>query len=150
MTRAVMDWSDDGQPVRRFDIAREGVAAGLALDQREAALAGVGGNGGVRNLVVGTGTRSLQQLQTPSGRPLLVVHVLGDVHTQARGQLFLPIEVAQWWKPGSAGPSTVVGGTLSGNIFQWLGEAYFSAEEANYLWYRGPRAIRFNNQKLHQ
>jgi predicted Zn-dependent protease len=46
---------DDGEAVRRWTLVERGVAAGLALSPREAALRGKNPNGGVRNLVVSTG-----------------------------------------------------------------------------------------------
>jgi predicted Zn-dependent protease len=49
---------DQGDPVRRFSLVDGGIAAGLALTPREAALRNRDANGGVRNLVVATGTWS--------------------------------------------------------------------------------------------
>ena len=46
---------DDGEAVRRWTLVERGIAAGLALSPREAALRGRNPNGGVRNLVVDTG-----------------------------------------------------------------------------------------------
>jgi hypothetical protein len=48
----------DGDAVREFRIIDRGVAVGLGLSPREAALRGKDPNGGVRNLVVTTGTWS--------------------------------------------------------------------------------------------
>ena len=47
---------DDGDAVRRFAIVDRGIAAGLGLSPREAALRKRDPNGGVRNLVVPPGT----------------------------------------------------------------------------------------------
>jgi len=47
---------DEGEAVRRFPLVERGMAAGLALSPREAALRGREPNGGVRNLVVAAGT----------------------------------------------------------------------------------------------
>jgi predicted Zn-dependent protease len=46
---------DDGEAVRRWTLVDGGVAAGLALSPREAALRGRNPNGGVRNLIVEPG-----------------------------------------------------------------------------------------------
>jgi predicted Zn-dependent protease len=46
---------DEGEAVRRFALVERGVASGLALSVREAALRGREPNGGVRNLVVDPG-----------------------------------------------------------------------------------------------
>ena len=47
---------DEGEAVRRFPLVEHGLAAGLALSPREAALRGREPNGGVRNLIVAPGT----------------------------------------------------------------------------------------------
>ena len=47
---------DEGGAVRRFPLVQRGIAAGLALSPREAALRGREPNGGVRNLIVAPGT----------------------------------------------------------------------------------------------
>jgi predicted Zn-dependent protease len=49
---------DEGDPVRRFPLVNRGIAAGLGLTPREAALRKRDANGGVRNLVVELGTWS--------------------------------------------------------------------------------------------
>ncbi len=47
---------DEGEAVRRWTLVERGIAAGLSLGPREAALRGREPNGGVRNLVVAPGT----------------------------------------------------------------------------------------------
>lgn len=47
---------DEGDAIRRFPLVARGIAAGLGLSPREAALRQREPNGGVRNLVVGRGT----------------------------------------------------------------------------------------------
>ncbi|MEO8841985.1 MAG: metallopeptidase TldD-related protein [Kofleriaceae bacterium] len=47
---------DDGDAIRQFPLVAHGIAAGLGLSPREAALRQREPNGGVRNLVVGRGT----------------------------------------------------------------------------------------------
>src|SRR5439155_22382561 len=49
---------DEGDAVRRFLLVERGVAAGLGLSPREAALRHRDPNGGVRNIVVTSGTWS--------------------------------------------------------------------------------------------
>jgi predicted Zn-dependent protease len=55
--------ADDGAPVRRFTLVDRGVALGVALDPREAALRRRPPNAGVRNLVVAAGTASPDELR---------------------------------------------------------------------------------------
>ena len=56
---------DDGDAVRKWTLVERGIAAGLGLTPREAALRHREPNGGVRDLVVGTGTWE----DTPGERP---------------------------------------------------------------------------------
>lgn len=58
--------ADEGDAVRRFDLVDRGVAAGLALSMREAALRGLDPNGGIRNLRIWPGSWD----GTPRGRTL--------------------------------------------------------------------------------
>ncbi len=57
---------EEGDAVRKFDLVERGVAAGLALTMREAALRGSDPNGGIRNLVIAPGTWD----GTPRGRTI--------------------------------------------------------------------------------
>jgi len=149
-------FGDLGEPVRRFAIVSGGTAAGLALDMREAALRGVTPNGGIRNLSIGAGPTRLEELARPSSsRPLIEVRDLSWLQANPRTGSFvaeLGLGFANEPATGLPGhdatthtaPRAVVGGALTGNIFQLLSTAQFSAEQTTDGWYHGPAAIRLN------
>jgi hypothetical protein len=126
-----------GEPVRRFEIVRAGVAAGLALDHREAALARATPNGGVRNLVLSGGATGMAGL---SGPDVLEIDELGWLDVDPRsGVLTAGIRLGQLRGASVAGGLLVVG-----NVFDLLGRARLSSETVALGWYRGPKAIRID------
>ncbi len=139
-------FSSDGQAVRRFPLVQQGLAAGHAIDHREAALAGMSANGGVRNLSIAGGSKSLEELMIPGGRPLLIVERVAQVQASPRGSLLLQIDCARSVRKSATGPQEerTRGGVLSGDIYQWLEHAYYSREMHSSPGYRGPKGIRFD------
>jgi predicted Zn-dependent protease len=133
-----------GEPVRRFVLVEDGVAVDAALDLREAAVAGVPPNGGVRNLVLSPGAEKAALLSAPGERPLLHVHQLAwlDADPQS-GDLTAEIALAGLERAG-ASPMVVTGGLFSGNAFDLLGRARRSRESGEAGWYRGPQALRID------
>lgn len=133
-----------GEPVRRFVLVSDGVAADRALDLREAALAGVPPNGGVRNLVLSPGREPAAELSAPGERPLLAVRQLAwlDADPQT-GDLTAEVALAELRRTGAA-PVVVSGGLFSGNAWELLGRARRSRETGEAGWYRGPEALRID------
>ena len=128
-----------GEPVRRFDIVRAGIAAGLALDHREAALARTTPNGGVRNLVLAAGPTPATGLAGPGQHRLLEIDQLGWLDVDPRtGALTAEVRL------GQVGATAVAGCLVIGNAFDLLARAHLSSETATLGWYRGPAAIRID------
>ena len=133
-----------GEPVRRFVLVEDGVAVDRALDLREAALAGVPPNGGVRNLVLSPGGEKAAGLAAAAERPLLAVRELAwlDADPQT-GDLTAEVALAEVTRKGAA--SVVVsGGLFSGNAYELLARARRSRETGEAGWYRGPQALRID------
>lgn len=138
---------DDGAPVRRFSLVRDGAAANLALSSREAALRGRVPNGGIRNLVVGTGSHSAEELRVPDQRPVLFVHSLSSWQCTARGDIRLEISQASLIEQRPQGPlraKAIRGGLVVNNLFSLLARARYSRETAISSWCQGPRALRLD------
>jgi len=126
-----------GEPVRRFELVDRGVAAGLALDLREAGLRDVAPNGGVRNLVVAPGTLAERDELAPGSAPLLQLVALRALDTDlGSGAFAAAVELA--YLDGAP----VTGGLVRGNVYDLLAGARLSAATEFHGWYRGPRAIR--------
>lgn len=145
-------FGDDGQPVRRFAMVDKGIAAGHAVDHREAALGATTANAGVRGLQIAGGAHSMEELMSPGERPLLVVDRLSTLATEPRGRIAMHIDLATW-RTQPAGQSVheerCVGGVLCGDLYHWLTDAYYSREMHEMLWCRAPKVIRVNGLQVH-
>lgn len=144
-------FGDFGQAVRQFPIIDDMRAAGLSMGYRDASLSSGTSNGGVRNLVIQGGLKPLEELLQPTGRPLLVVNRLSEIRGNSRGPLSLQITSGEWRATNAAGTldrSAIGSCAVAGNIYQWLQDAYYSREIADYHWYHGPKAIRFNKLRV--
>lgn len=130
---------EHGEPVRRFALVAGGIATGLGLDAREAALRGAQPNGGVRGLVVPPGELAADALITAG---TLVIDALA----------WLEIERTTGWFRAAiaagevAGPTPrrIRGGMLRGDAIGLLGRARRSVElvetpelRAPALWHLG-------------
>lgn len=137
-------FGDLGEPVRRFELIRAGAASGLALDLREAALAGTTANGGVRNLELAAGRSAASDLQSPGERPLLTVHDLAWIDVDDRsGDMAAGISLAS--RQSGATSEAVTGGILVGNLFDMWSRAQLSVDAGGFAWYRGPAAVRIDS-----
>jgi predicted Zn-dependent protease len=144
-----------GEPVRRFELVEDGVAAELALDAREAALAGASPNGGVRNLALGRGASHAAALLEPGARPLIEVSSLAWLEVDPRsGDVAGAIENGTRRDRGAAGAAggavAVAGGVLAGNLFELLGRARLASETMTERWYRGPALVRIDDVAIVQ
>ncbi|MBK7194051.1 MAG: hypothetical protein IPH80_16345 [Myxococcales bacterium] len=108
-----------GEAVRRFPLVTRGVAVGLGLDDREAALRGELPNGGVRGLVIPPGDLDDDQLRDGA----LVIDALD----------WLEVEPTTGWFRAGFG-----GGTLRGDAIDLLGRARTSRSVWSTPTYRGP------------
>lgn len=121
---------DRGEPVRRFPLVTRGVAAGLGLDAREAALRGAQPNGGVRGLVVPPGDVAADELIRGG---TVVVDELA----------WLEVEPTTGWfraaiASGAIDATRIRGGILRGDAIALVARARRSREVAATPLYRGP------------
>lgn len=108
-----------GEPIRRFPLVVDGVAAELGLDRRAAALRGRLPNGGVRGLVIPPGTDDEATLRADA----VVLDALD----------WLEVEPTTGWFRAGVG-----GATLRGDAIDLLGRARTSATVWSTPTYRGP------------
>ncbi len=140
-------FGDLGEPVRRFELVSRGIATGYALDLREAALRGVTPNGGLRNLVVAPGTLPRDELLEPGTRPLIEVLALTWLETNPRtGGFVAELGLGRLHRGGATSP--VVGGALTGNVFDLFARARLSLSSTARGWYYGPDAIRIDRATI--
>ena len=130
-----------GGAVRRFKLVHRGVAAAVALNAKEAALADLEGNGGARNLHFARGQRSIDQLVT-GNRPVLTVHEFDWLRVDSEsGEIVAQIGLATDGKNRDG----VSGGTLSFNLFDALARLRLSRELSTETLVPGPAWIGINN-----
>jgi predicted Zn-dependent protease len=136
---------DDADAVRRFAVVDAGIAAGLGLSPREAALRGQDPNGGVRNLVIAPGTWTAE----PDARPrTLDVHRLADLAIDPyTGDASLEIALGLELVPGAA-PRPFTGGTLHVDLIAELAIAARSRVMLSRGAYVGPDAVLLDHAIL--
>jgi predicted Zn-dependent protease len=133
---------DDGDAVRRFAIVDRGIAVGLGLSPREAALRHAEPNGGVRNLVVEAGTWA----GAPTDKTVEVRRLRGlaiDPYTSDAG---LEIALGIDHRGGVARP--FAGGTLRLDAIAALARARRSATLVRRGAYVGPASVAIDDVEL--
>ncbi len=126
-----------GGPVRRFRLVDKGVAANLALGIQEASLAKKDANGGARNLHLGSGSHTLDQLASGQ-RPRLLITEMDwlEVNLQS-GDIVAQIGLIA----DDHSQKGVRGGTFSFNLFAALARLRISREMATEARMTGPAWI---------
>ncbi len=140
-------FSTDGQAVRNFSLAKAGMATGVAIGHRDAALGLGTANGGVRRLVVEGGSQSIEELGRPQSRPLLFVQVLGALEVTAHGGLFLDVASAELRKRDALGRATkspVRSAMIAGTLRDWHARVVASQDMSDDSWLHGPTLMRIN------
>lgn len=125
----------DGAAIRRFELVGKGVARGLGLDGREAALRGQSPNGGVRGLVVGPGLEDEAGL-TGDG-PLLIVEAWSWLElVPVTGQFRAAIALGHLRDRDQR--HDVTGGVVRGDALTALALSRRSRERVTLPEYQGP------------
>ena len=135
---------DDGDAVRTFMLVDQGIAAGLGLDPREAALLHRDPNGGVRNLSVALGTWDGKAV--PAGvRVIEVRRLRGLAIDPYTGDGDLELALAIDRTTGEA----FTGGTVRLDLIDALARARRSARQLHRGPYEGPAAVLIEHADLH-
>ncbi len=145
-------FSSDGEATRNFALAENGKAAGFSIHHRDSALGAGPPNGGVRGLMVSSGSRSVQELQRPATRPLLIAHHIGPMQFSGQGRVYMEIESATLVHRDAVGvvqKTPIRSAVLCGSLYDWLANAYYSRETSDESWFQGPEAIRLDGVQIH-
>ena len=128
--------SDDGGAVRAFTLVERGIAAGLGLSPREAALRKREPNGGVRNLAVKTGTwngaidpKGARTIEVKRLRSLTIDPYTGDASLELALSIDHPLRTA------------FAGGAIRLDLIAALAKARRSATKLSRGGYEGPDAV---------
>jgi len=136
---------DEGDAVRRFPLVERGVAAGLGLSPREAALRGRDANGGVRNLVVEAGSWS-GTIDASMGRVVEVRRLRSLSIDPYTGEASLEIALAV--DHSKAGTRPFAGGSLRIDLIAALARAKRTAAVLTRGAYKGPQAVLVERAEL--
>ncbi|HEU4732057.1 MAG TPA: hypothetical protein VFT22_29375, partial [Kofleriaceae bacterium] len=138
--------TDDAVAIRNFPLIDRGVAVGLGLSAREAALRNADPNGGVRNLVVATGT--WPGTPSPTARTIEIrrLHAVSvDPHT---ADATLDIALGLEHRPGRADPVPFTGGSVRLDLIDALARARRSSQLLHRGAYRGPARLLLDDVEL--
>jgi predicted Zn-dependent protease len=138
--------TDDAVAIRHFPLIQRGIAVGLGLSAREAALRKTDPNGGVRNLVVAPGTWTAAPSPTTRTIELRRLHVLSiDPYT---GDATFDIALGFEHLPGRAEPLPFTGGTLRLDLVGALARARRSSQLLRRGAYHGPASVLIDGAEL--
>ncbi|HEX3766301.1 MAG TPA: hypothetical protein VHW23_46735 [Kofleriaceae bacterium] len=138
--------TDDAVAIRSFPLVDRGVAVGLGLSPREAALRATDPNGGVRNLVVAPGTWF--PAPSPTTRTLEVRRLHAVTIDAYTGDATLDIALALDHHPGRPAPTPFTGGTLRLDLLAGLARARRSSQLLRRGAYHGPAALLIDDLEL--
>jgi predicted Zn-dependent protease len=133
---------DEGDAVRRFALVERGIAAGLGLSPREAALRHRDPNGGVRNLVVAPGTWSGSPGELAAGRVVEIRRLRALTIDPYVGDASLEIAL------GLDGDRPFTGGTIRLDLIDALARAHRSRARVRRGAYAGPQAVWVEHAEL--
>ena len=138
--------TDDAVAIRSFPLVDRGVAVGLGLSPREAALRATDPNGGVRNLIVAPGTWAPAPSPTVRTIEIRRLHAVTlDAYT---GDATLDIALALDHRPGRPAPTPFTGGALRLDLLAALARARRSSQLLRRGAYHGPAALLIEGLEL--
>ena len=139
--------TDDAVAIRSFPLIDRGIAVGLGLTPREAALRRTDPNGGVRNLIVAPGTwspsPSSQAPRTIELRRLAAITI--DPYT---GEATLDVALGLEHRPGRPDPIPFTGGSFRLDLIAALARGRRSPDLLRRGGYHGPAAILIDDAEL--
>jgi hypothetical protein len=138
--------ADDAVAVRRFPLIERGIAVGLGLSSREAALRTTDPNGGIRNLVVTAG--SWRAAPAPAIRTIEVRRLHAVSLDPTTGEASLDIALGLEHRPDRPVPVPFTGGTLHLDLVAALARAYRSTQLLRRGAYHGPDSILIDDADL--
>jgi len=133
---------DEGDAVRRFPLVERGVAAGLGLSPREAALRDRDPNGGVRNLVVASGSWPGAVADAGPNRVVEVRRLRALAIDPFTGDASFDIAL------GFAGGKPFAGGTVRLDLIDALARAHRSRTRIRRGAYEGPASVWIEQAEL--
>jgi len=139
-------WDSDGLPGRDLLVIERGVLRARPATQRYAQYLDVPATGRPGVAEIRPGTASTGDLRVGDGPVIEVLDFSASNVEAVSGDFGMEIRVGYSWGPDGRRP--ISGGSVTGNLFDAMANARFSAETAEYARYAGPSAIRFESLQL--
>ena len=136
--------TDDAVAIRTFPLIDRGIAVGLGLSPREAALRNTDPNGGVRNLIIPAGTWTPAPSTTRTIEVRRIHSLATDPYT---GDASLDIALGLDHRPNRS-PTPFTGGTLHLDLIAPLARARRSTQLLRRGAYHGPAALLIDDVEL--
>ena len=140
-------FDDVGSSGRRVDCIVDGVFRERACDRRTACWLGLPTTGAWGNTVVAPGRWSMDELLTPTDRPLFLLTRFSQLSPHATTGAFAG-EIRAGYRVDGAGRTPVRGGSISGVVFDAFTRARLSSASTVRGRLRGPRAVRLDDLQV--
>ncbi len=134
-------WDADGLPAEDLLVIEDGILRARPATQRFAQYLGIRATGRAGVAEFGVGSTPRAELLA-GDEPVLEVLDFSAPNVEAiTGDFGMEIRVG--YEHGPDGVRPITGGSVTGNLFEAMANAHFSAETAEYAQFAGPAAIRF-------
>lgn len=139
-------WDSDGLPAQDLLVIEDGVLRARPADLRHAQYLGIPATGrpGVSEVTPGGASRA--SLVDGGGTVLEVLDFSSPNVEALSGDFGMEIRIG--YEHGPQGRRPIAGGSVTGNLFEAMADARFSAETAEFAEYAGPAAIRFESLQV--
>lgn len=137
-------FDEDGLPAQRVTVIEEGVFRRPWADTRYATYLGIAPTGAFGNVTALPGQWGFDVLRSAAEGPVYEIVSFSHLSPDPISGDFT-VEIRLGYRHDDRGTAPFKGGTLSGNVFEMLADARFSAETFGDGNYFGPAAIRFAN-----
>jgi predicted Zn-dependent protease len=132
----------DGLPATRLAVIEDGVFRNMWADTRYGAYLGMAPTGAFGNVTVLAGETPLDALRASADRAIYEIVAFSAFTPDAVSGDFVS-EIKLGYRHDASGTHPIKGGSLSGNVFDALGDARFSRETYADGSYFGPAGLRF-------
>ena len=139
-------WDSDGIPAHDLLVIEDGILRARPATLRYAQYLGIPATGRPGVAEIGLGTTARADLLVDDEPMLEVLDFSAPNVEPLSGDFGMEIRVG--YETGKGGRRAISGGSVTGNLFEAMANARFSAESAAFAQYAGPASIRFESLQV--
>jgi PmbA protein len=139
-------WDSDGIPAHDLLVIEDGILRARPASLRYAQYLGVPATGRPGVAEIGLGSASREDLLAGDESVLEVLDFSAPNVEAISGDFGMEIRVG--YETGRDGRRAISGGSVTGNLFEAMANARFSADSQGFAQYAGPAAIRFESLQV--